>query len=133
VVRDVVVDGVTAYPPGTIAKITAGLTGPEVPQSQIETARAAIVNLYRGDGYVFTAVSAFIKDGELRFVVTEGHITDVKLEGDIGASGAQAAASFRRSRYHHSFRAAAVADGAGWARVGRAGEPGGRQWVADDR
>ncbi len=88
-IRDVSIDGATAFAGDQLAAITAGLTGPAVPQSAIEAARVAIVNLYRADGYVYTAVSAVISGEHLRFVVTEGHITSVKLDGDIGPAGVQ--------------------------------------------
>jgi hemolysin activation/secretion protein len=88
-ISDVSVGGATAYPPDRLAAITAGLVGPAVPQSAIEAARVALVNLYRNDGYVYTAVSAVISGPHLRFVVSEGHITGVKLDGDIGPAGVQ--------------------------------------------
>ena len=88
-IRAVTVAGATAYSATELERLTAGLTGPAVSQRQIEAARTAIVNRYRSDGFVFTAVSAFVADGTLRFVVTEGHVTDVQLDGDIGAAAAQ--------------------------------------------
>lgn len=83
------VEGVTAYPPERIAKFTAGLTGAAIPQNRIEEARAGIVDLYRRDGYVYTVVNVIISGGALRFVVIEGRIASVKLDGDIGPAGTQ--------------------------------------------
>jgi hemolysin activation/secretion protein len=88
-VQDVTVEGASAYPPDQLAKLTEGLTGPAVQQSQIENARASIVDLYRRDGYVYTVVNAILSQGHLRFVVIEGHIASVKLDGDIGPAGTQ--------------------------------------------
>jgi hemolysin activation/secretion protein len=88
-IQDVTVSGATAYTADRLAAITAGLVGPAVPQSAIEAARVAIVNLYRDDSYVYTAVSAVVSGPHLRFVVTEGHIVSVKLDGDIGPAGVQ--------------------------------------------
>lgn len=89
-VRNVLIQGATAYPEGRLARFTAGLTGPAVPLSRIEAARVAILNLYRGAGYVLTTVTAAVdRSGTLRFTVIEGHIRDVKLEGDIGPAGTQ--------------------------------------------
>lgn len=88
-IQDVTIDGTTAYTPATFADVTAGLTGPAVPEAAIEAARVAMVNRYREDGYVYTAVSAVIDGPHLRFVVTEGRITSVKLDGDIGPAGVQ--------------------------------------------
>ena len=89
-VTSVAVEGVTAYPQPDIAQLTAGLVGPAVPLPQIDAARQAILQRYRADGYVLTTVSANLDaNGRLRFVVTEGRIASVKLDGDIGPAGTQ--------------------------------------------
>jgi hemolysin activation/secretion protein len=88
-IQDVTFGGATAYTADRLAAITAGLVGSAVPESAVEAARVAIVNLYREDGYVYTAVSAVINGPHLRFVVTEGHIVSVTLDGDIGPAGVQ--------------------------------------------
>lgn len=89
-VRSATVEGATAYPPERLASLIAGLTGPAVPLARVEAARAALLNLYRRDGYALTSVSARIgSGGDLSFVVTEGRVADVKLEGDIGPAGVQ--------------------------------------------
>lgn len=88
-ISDVSIVGATAYPSAMLNALVAGLTGPAVPQQRIEDARAALVNLYRGDGYIATTVQAVLSAGHLRFVVTEGRIIEVKLDGDIGPAGTQ--------------------------------------------
>jgi len=89
-VTSVEVQGVTAYPQAEIAQLAAGLVGPAVPLTQVDAVRQAILQRYRADGYVLTTVSANLdKGGQLRFVVTEGHIANVKLDGDIGPAGVQ--------------------------------------------
>jgi hemolysin activation/secretion protein len=89
-VTQVAVTGVTTYPAGDIARLTAGLVGPAVPLPQIDAARQAILQRYRGDGYVLTTVSVHLeRSGLLRFEVTEGRIASVKLDGDIGPAGTQ--------------------------------------------
>jgi hemolysin activation/secretion protein len=88
-ISDAAVEGATAYPAATLAQFTAGLTGPAVPVARIEAARTAILNRYRADDYVYTAVNARIAGGHLRFVVTESRIVSVKLRGDIGPAGVQ--------------------------------------------
>ena len=61
-----------------------------MPLPQIDAARQAILRRYRADGYVLTTVSAKLEaNGRLRFVVTEGRIASVKLDGDIGPAGTQ--------------------------------------------
>ena len=89
-ITSVSVEGVTAYPKGSFAAETQGLTGPAVPLAHIEAARSAILQRYRGDGYVLSAVSVSIDaKGALRFLVTEGRIASVKLSADIGPAGTQ--------------------------------------------
>ena len=89
-VSSVEVEGVTAYPQPEIAQLAAGLIGPAVPLPQIDAARQAILQRYRSDGYVLTTVAANLDaNGRLRFVVTEGRIASVKLDGDIGPAGTQ--------------------------------------------
>jgi hemolysin activation/secretion protein len=89
-VDSVDVEGVTAYPRPDISALATGLTGPAVPLPKIDAAREAILQRYRGDGYVLTTVSARIDSSyHLRFLVTEGRIASVKLDGDIGPAGTQ--------------------------------------------
>jgi hemolysin activation/secretion protein len=90
-VTSVSVEGVTAYPLPEITALTAGLVGPAVPLTQIDAARIAILQRYRADGYVLSAVSVNfdVPSGRLRYIVTEGHIASVKLDGDIGPAGTQ--------------------------------------------
>jgi hemolysin activation/secretion protein len=84
------VEGVTAYPQPEIAQLATGLVGPSVSLPKIDAARQAILQRYRGDGYVLTTVSVRLDGGyHLHFVVTEGHIASVKLDGDIGPAGTQ--------------------------------------------
>jgi hemolysin activation/secretion protein len=89
-VTEVSIDGVTAFPPADIARYTQGLTGPAVPLPQIDAARQAILQHYRSAGYVLSTVSANLDTaGKLRFIITEGRIASVKLDGDIGPAGVQ--------------------------------------------
>jgi hemolysin activation/secretion protein len=89
-VGQTLVDGSTAYSAAALAPLTAGLTGPAVPIARIQAARDAILARYRRDGYVLTAVKVTLDRGQtLRFVVTEGRIAEVKLDGDIGPAGVQ--------------------------------------------
>lgn len=86
----VTVEGVTAYPLGQIDALAAGLVGPATPLARVESAREAILQQYRADGYILSAVSANIDArGGLHFIVTEGRIANVKLAGDIGPAGVQ--------------------------------------------
>jgi hemolysin activation/secretion protein len=90
-VRSLRVEGATAFSPDQLAAATAMVQpGPAVPLADIEAARTALINLYRGAGYPFSAVDAVLEaDGTLRFAVSEGHIVEVRLDGDIGPAGTQ--------------------------------------------
>lgn len=84
------VEGVTAFPQPDIMGLATGLTGPAVPLPKIDAARQAILQRYRGDGFVLTTVSVRLDSNyHLHFLVTEGRIASVKLDGDIGPAGTQ--------------------------------------------
>lgn len=71
-----------------IARTTQGLVGPAVPTSSIEAARLSLLRHYRDAGYPLVTVSASLgTNGRLRIAVIEGHISEVKLDGDIGPAG----------------------------------------------
>lgn len=88
-ITSVTVDGITAFPPAAIAPLTAGLTGPAIPEGRIEASRRALVDLYRSQGYVYTTVRAIISGTGLRFQVVEGYVAEVKLDGNVGPAGTQ--------------------------------------------
>jgi hemolysin activation/secretion protein len=81
--------GVTAFPGSEVDPIIKSLTGPAVTEAQIENARRALVDLYRAEGYAFTTVRAVITGSDLRFMVVEGYVADVKLDTDVGPVGTQ--------------------------------------------
>jgi hemolysin activation/secretion protein len=85
----VAVVGATAFPDAAIAPLTANLIGPAIAEGQIEASRRALVDLYRSQGYIYTTVRAIITGNRLSFQVVEGHVAEVKLEGDIGPAGVQ--------------------------------------------
>ena len=67
-----------------------GLVGPAVPTSEIEGARLELLKRYRDAGFpLVTVAAALTSDGTLRYTVTEGRITEVKLDGDIGPAGSK--------------------------------------------
>lgn len=87
------VTGATVFPAARLAPFLAGLTGPEVPLAAIVSARERLLALYRSEGYVFSSVRAELVPGPagaaLTLAVTEGYISEVLLEGDIGPAGVQ--------------------------------------------
>ncbi len=87
-VRSASIIGATAFPPAKLNQIIAGLAGQSVPLSKLEADRRALVDLYRGHGYILSTVTLDVDAaGNVRFVVTEGYITAVKLSKDIGPAG----------------------------------------------
>ncbi len=88
-ISDVAVEGGTVFDQADYAPLIEGLAGPATQQSAIETARTALVNLYRNQGYVYTVVNAVIDRRRLRFEIIEGKVTSVRLDGDIGPAGTQ--------------------------------------------
>ena len=83
------VEGSTVYADASWAATLAPLQG-RVTRAQVEAARQEVLARYRADGYLLTGV--ILADGgggRIRLVVTEGHIADVKLDGDIGPAGTQ--------------------------------------------
>ena len=87
-VRSVTIVGATAFPAARLAGLTGGLAGQAVPLQKIEAARRALLDLYRGQGFILTTVSMDIDAaGNVRFIVTEGWIAEVKLSQDIGPAG----------------------------------------------
>ncbi len=81
--------GSTVFAPGRFASDLDGLRG-TVAQSRVEEVRAAILQAYRAEGYVFTAVGASLDGGgRIVFTAIEGRIVEVKLDGDIGPAGKQ--------------------------------------------
>ena len=79
-----------AVPQREIDAHTANLIGQAIPLPLIDKARLEILRLYRARGFVLTTVSVKLNgEGLLRFIVTEGRIVEVKLEGDIGPARAQ--------------------------------------------
>ncbi len=87
-VRSASIVGATAFPPAKLNAMIAGLAGQSVPLAKLETDRRALVDLYRRHGYILSTVTLDVDAaGNVRFVVTEGYITAVKLSKDIGPAG----------------------------------------------
>ena len=87
-IRRVIIEGATAYTAQQLDSTIGELIGPDTALAMIEAARLAILDRYREGGFVLTAVFASIDpQGTLTFLVTEGRIAEVKLDGDIGPAG----------------------------------------------
>jgi hemolysin activation/secretion protein len=85
------VEGVTVYPPESIAPLYADLVGAVVPRERLDAVVEELQTRYRTDGYILTVVRGEIRsvNGHLVFVLRaiEGYISEVKLDGDIGPAG----------------------------------------------
>jgi hemolysin activation/secretion protein len=88
-ITSVAFSGVTAYPETQLRALIGDVIGDDVPAGRIENARQAILDLYRGDGYVYTAVTAQISAGVLTFIASEGYVSEVRLDGDKGPFAVQ--------------------------------------------
>ncbi len=86
--RGGVVEGSTIYGPESWTPLMAPLAG-RVTRAQVDAARQEVLARYRADGYLLTGVTLADGGDRVRFVVTEGHIAEVKLDGDIGPAGTQ--------------------------------------------
>jgi hemolysin activation/secretion protein len=83
-------EGITVYPEADFEREARDLVGPAVPEARIDAIRQAIVQRYKGDGYTLATISVKVgANGQLRFIVTEGRIARVRLDGDIGPAGTQ--------------------------------------------
>jgi hemolysin activation/secretion protein len=85
------IEGVTIYDTAGLQAANADAIGPAVPRARLDAIVQELQARYRDEGYILTLVRGeFIRSGaEVVFVVRaiEGYISDVKLDGDIGAAG----------------------------------------------
>jgi hemolysin activation/secretion protein len=85
------VEGVTVYPPESIAPLYADVIGATVPRARLDAIIEDLQTKYRTDGYILTVVRGEIQsvNGRPVFVLRaiEGYISEVKLDGDIGPAG----------------------------------------------
>jgi hemolysin activation/secretion protein len=90
-IDDVRIEGVTIYDPAALRAGYADLIGQTVTRERLLAELEALQTRYRTDGWILTTVhgEAEQRDGRLVFVVrvTEGYISSVRLEGDIGDAG----------------------------------------------
>lgn len=91
VLKDLVVDGATAYPDGSLRALYAPLLGREVSVAEVFAAAQAIELRYRNDGFVTTRVivpQQTVDDGRFRVVVIEGHVAQLVFQGEVGVARA---------------------------------------------
>lgn len=108
----VAIAGNTALPEAALLPLVSDLAGQTVTLARIEQARLALLSAYRAAGFVFTAVAAGLSPAPggaaLRFVVTEGFIAEVRIEGDIGPAATQVLRFLEPLREYRPLRAADI-------------------------
>ncbi|MCW5742426.1 MAG: ShlB/FhaC/HecB family hemolysin secretion/activation protein [Alphaproteobacteria bacterium] len=84
---DIQVEGNTIYSRGELDALVRPLVGRQITASEIFKLAEAIQLKYRDDGYFLATVTVppqRVADGRVRLVVTEGYISSVAVEGDVG-------------------------------------------------
>lgn len=87
VLKDLVTEGVTAYPTETLRSLYGHLLGKEVTVAEVFQAANAIELRYRQDGFVTSRVlvpEQTVSDGRFVVRVVEGHVAEVVLQGSAG-------------------------------------------------
>jgi hemolysin activation/secretion protein len=86
-IRQLELDGVTAYTHGELDPLYRPLIGRTVALADVFEAAARIQARYRRDGYILTRVvvpEQTVGDGRFRIRVVEGYVDSVRIEGDAG-------------------------------------------------
>lgn len=89
--RELLIEGATAFPADALRPLYAGLLGREVTVAEVFEAANAIELRYRNAGYVTSRVivpQQTVADGRFRIVVVEGFVADLVYQGDIGPARA---------------------------------------------
>jgi hemolysin activation/secretion protein len=84
---DIQVEGNTVYSRGELDALVRPLIGRQIPASEVFKLAEAIQRKYRDDGYFLATVTVpaqRVADGRVRLLVTEGYISSVLVEGDVG-------------------------------------------------
>ena len=103
VLREVRIEGATAYPATTLQPLYQGLIGTTVSLERMFEVARDIEAKYRADGYILTRAvvpAQTIEAGAFRIDVVEGYITDVLVEGDVGPVQQQVIAYLRNVTQH---------------------------------
>ena len=82
------IEGATVYPAPELTRHYQGLIGTEIELTDIYKIAGEIQKTYRQDGYFLTRVivpAQTINEGRVQIRVLEGFISEVTVEGDLGA------------------------------------------------
>jgi hemolysin activation/secretion protein len=84
---DIQVEGNTIYTHGELDALLRPMIGRRIAASEVFKLAETIQRKYRDDGYFLATVTVpqqRVADGRVRLVVTEGYISNVLIEGDVG-------------------------------------------------
>lgn len=84
---DIQVEGNTIYTRGQLDALVRPLIGRQIAASEIFKLAETIQRKYRDDGYFLATVTVpaqRVADGRIRLLVTEGYISSILVEGDVG-------------------------------------------------
>lgn len=84
---DIQVEGNSIYTRGELDALIRPLIGRQIPASEVFKLAETIQRKYRDDGYFLATVTVpaqRVADGRVRLLVTEGYISSVLVEGDVG-------------------------------------------------
>jgi hemolysin activation/secretion protein len=84
---DIQVEGNTIYTHGELDALVRPMIGRRIAASEVFKLAEAIQRKYRDDGYFLATVTVpqqRVADGRVRLMVTEGYISNILIEGDVG-------------------------------------------------
>jgi len=88
ILKDIKIEGVTAYDAEAIANIYKDKIGQKISLADVYGIADQLVAKYRNAGFILTQVIVppqTIQDGHVRLKVVEGYIDDVRVEGEKGS------------------------------------------------
>jgi hemolysin activation/secretion protein len=92
VLRDLAIEGVTAYSADALRPLYAGLLGRQISVAEAYALAQRLELRYREDGFITSRVvvpaQTLGEDGRLRLVVVEGFVSELRYEADIGPARA---------------------------------------------
>jgi hemolysin activation/secretion protein len=91
VLREIDIEGATAYPPRELAATFAGSIGQEISVAQVFQFANELTARYRRDGYVLSQVLVPAQDvaaGRVKLLAVEGYVDAIQLRGAVAADDA---------------------------------------------
>lgn len=111
VLREIRIDGVTAYPPAEFAAVYSRYLGQEIAVAQVFAIANELTARYRRDGYALSQVlvpAQDVTEGHVTLTAVEGYVDHIQLRGDAAADDARLAAYGAQLRHTRPLTAAAL-------------------------